>query len=569
MTTSATGIPDVKTWGVEFQGATLHIDSDVVPRGDILFLDVETDERDNFVGIALTTDGTQVYYYTEFRQDVRDAIAQSITCGHNIKADLKWLINWGVPHNVVTNAKYDTALMSYVLDSTRESHGLKDLAKTELQMFYPSYKEMVGKGKTKVTLDQQPVETVANYCGNDVLATFRLYHYLNAKLSDVQKKYLDTIEVPTMWSLCDMERRGVLVNADYVTDLDTRFNLESMLHSERIKRVCRSEINLNSPKQVRERILGRCGIKAESTAAETLKNFKNVPLIKSLLRYRELEKLTGTYTDVLREKSGGQSTYRLHADFNQLVTNTGRLSSSRPNLQNIPTRTKDGSLMREVFIAKPGHIFIDADYSQIEPRVMAHMSGDKALIKIFTDGLDLYDTISAYVGCTRDIAKILWLALAYNAGAFRISQIAKISVLQAQEFLSKMRNLFPEFFYWRELTIRKTEQNHTVRTLYGRDIPIGPEDSGKGPNYIIQGSAAEIMKQALIRTRLYGQVITVHDEILYEVPWEYWQGKARTLKQLLESDMPVSVPIKVDIGTGQTWGEAKKKSNKLPEGFFK
>ena len=534
MTTSATGIPDVSTWGVEFQGATLHIDSDVVPNGDILFVDAETDERDNFVGLALTTTGQDVYYYTEFKQSVKDALSQSITCGHNIKADLKWLIRWGVPQEVVTNAKHDTALMSYVLDSTRERHGLKDLARTELQMFYPSYKEMVGKGKVKRTLDQQDVTLVANYCGNDVLATFRLYHYLNAKLSPEQKKYLDTIEVPTMWALCDMERRGVLVNADYVSNLDTRFNLENMRHSERIKRICGSDVNLNSPKQVKERILGRCGIEADSTAAQVLKGFKHVPVIKTLLRYRELEKLTGTYTEPLRAKSNGQSSYRLYADFNQLVTNTGRLSSSNPNLQNIPARSQDGSLMREVFVAKPGHILIDADYSQIEPRVMAHMSKDKALTKIFTDGLDLYDTVSSYVGCTRDVSKVLWLALAYNAGAYRISQTAKITVAQAQTFLAKMRNLFPEFFYWKELTINRTEQSHVVRTLYGRQIPIGPVDSGKGPNYIIQGSAAEIMKQALMRTRLFGQVMTIHDEIVYEVPFEDWQGKARQIKRLLE-----------------------------------
>jgi DNA polymerase-1 len=396
-----------------------------------------------------------------------------------------------------------------------------------------------------------------------VLFTYRLWDKQIEEMSDDEISYLHQIEIPTMRALLEMEERGVQIDADYIRHLDNGFGEGISSVVAGIRSVAKDEVNLNSPKQVSRLLLDQAGLKLKSTSAEELKNHAGIPLVKSILRFRELSKLKSTYTSVLAERSDGSSTYRLNARFNQTATNTGRLSSSDPNLQNIPTRTEEGNSIRKGFVAKEGHVLIDVDYSQIEPRLMAHLSGDKALSAIFIEGKDLYDSVSAAVGMpitpeSRKISKVLWLAMAYNAGAYKISQTASITFAQAEVFLTRMELAFPQFFYWRSRVIAQAEIDGGVKTIFGRFIKLPVNLAHLGPNYMVQGSAAEIMKLALIETRSLPGVLTVHDEMVFEVEKENAELAAQDIINRMAQVVELSVVLIVKGGIGATWSEAKK-----------
>jgi len=557
-------ILDYLTWGVKTRGATLFINPRAYFPADVktVVIDVETDEADNFVGLGTTWSHDRVYYYTELSEYLLKSLSGVNLIGHNIKSDAQWLRKWGInitPEQLV----YDTMLASYVQDSTRRSHALKDLSSELFGIKRPSYKDIVGRGKQKVTLDKHPIDLVANYCGCDVLDTYKLYEYFTKVLSLEQRAYLEEIELPTMRALMLMEERGVSVNAEYLKTLDNKFTLEVKRLVERVRSISCTIENVNSDKQVGDFLVSK-GFALQKTATgknsvsnKSLEPYQGVPFIKTLTRYSELEKLLSTYTGPLLEASLGQSVYSLHASFNQAITHTGRLSSSNPNLQNIPTRTDTGALVRRAFIAPTGCILIDADYSQIEPRLFAHESQDPELLKIFREGHDLYDYVAAAIGSSRSVAKTVWLALSYNAGPFKISQTAKIPISQAYTFINKMKQKFSTAFKWKEATILKASSDKYVNTLYGRRIPI--QEEGLAPNYKIQGSAAEIMKKAIIATSEFNPVLTVHDELLFQVrqsdrfPYEV----VDSIRGRMENAAKLSVPLLVEVGTGSNWQDAK------------
>jgi len=547
-------------WGLASHGVDLYIDTAHYPAG-LAAVDVETDEQDHFVGLALT-DGPAVYYYTKLTDELKRMLEDIDLIGHNIKSDAKWLRQWGVNLNL-DDLVYDTMLASYVQDSTKQGHGLKDLTKEVLNWEYPSYKDMVGTGKSKQTLDKQPVEKVANYCGMDALSTFKLYQYFTKVLTKEQDRYLRDIEMPVMRVLTLMEEQGVMLDAGYLTTLDSRFNMEVRHLVERIKLLAPSIKNVNSDKQVGDFLVSK-GITLPKTpkgknsvSGKALEPYQGIPFVKALRRYSEMEKLVSTYTQPLLERTN-ESNNRLYASFNQAITHTGRLSSSGPNLQNIPTRTNTGNLLRGVFIASSEHIFIDADYSQIEPRLFAHFSQDPELLKIFNSGLDLYDYVAESIGSTRSVAKTVWLALSYNAGAFKIGQTAHIATYTAQEFIDKMRQKFGVAFAWKEKVIRDTDSNKYIETLLGRRIKL--IEPGLGPNYTVQGSAAEIMKLAIIKTQDFNPVLTVHDELLFEIDYfaEFPYSSVDSIKTRMESVYQLRVPLIAEVGVGRTWSEAKQ-----------
>ncbi len=565
MTTTVSNIDDVTSWGVASHAASLYIDRSAKELDGTTFaMDVETDEKDNFVCLCLATADT-VDVFFELTDDLKLLLVCADLIGHNIKADVQWLRKWGIAVRD-NQILFDTMLAAYTLDSTLNDYGLKSLASQRIGMEYPGYKQIVGTGKKKQTLDQQPRDIVANYNGNDGIATFRLYKLLDSQLSAEQKKYLKQVEMPTSFVLTEMESVGMLIDMAKVQKLDAKFGREMEAIQRKIKELAPSISNINSNAQVGEFLLSK-GLKLPKTEKsrkpavnkKALEAHKNVPFVKLLLRYSEVEKLKSTYTEVLIERAVDKYVnYRLTASFNQAVTATGRLSSSRPNLQNIPSRTKDGQSIRACFIADEGYSIVDADFSQIEPRLMAHFSQDTEMLRIFKEGLDLYDAISEYVGCTRQVAKILWLALAYNAGAYKIAEIASITTNQAFRFLDKMKERFPKLFYWKEKTIKQAEIDGYVDTLFGRRIPLLPDDSGKAPNYRTQGSAAEVMKLALQATKHFRSICNVHDEILFEVPTETAKDVAEEIKASMEKVIKLDIPLVVDIGIGPSWSEAKQ-----------
>lgn len=583
----------VPSFGPYLYGASLHINKPYVfELSKPLIIDVETDEKDNFVGIGMTQDGLNIHYYSELRDDIRTALESYWLVGHNVKFDIKQFINWGIK---IKSSKlvYDTCLASYVQNTTRETHGLKDLAKEYLEMEWPTYKEMVGTGKQKITLDKQPVDRVAAYCGMDVLATYKLYEYFTKKLNATQKHYLETIELPTTRAILDMELRGVGVDVEYLKELDDKFkseleNVSDQIQNQWWKFVYNTPkegiLNINSNKQIAELLQSQGAILPRTVKGNlkvdksTLEAWKHLPAVPLLLEYSKVEKLKSTYTKALLEKHRDG---RILCSFNQIARNakgesfgisTGRLSSSDPNLQNIPTRTEEGKQIRKAFLSGKDFTFIDADFSQIEPRLVAHFTKDKTFIDAFKNNRDIYQELVEGTGRSRNDGKTFMLALLYGAQPKKLASVFKCSEQEAEEIIHKIMNKLPMVKAWIERTKYEAKKKGGVWTLFRRWIPLPKINSldryermhweRVAVNSIIQGSAAEIMKMGLIKLNNagYSIVLTVHDEYLIEVNDNkngLETGHINLIKHILESTVKLDVPLKVDVGIGKNWMEAK------------
>lgn len=572
-------------------------------------VDVETDEKDNFVGVGICQDEKTVYYFSQLSDDLKKFLAQVPIIGHNVKFDLKLLKKWGVPLD--SNSLYfDTCLASYVQNTTKDSHHLKDLAREYLGLSWPTYKEMVGSGQKKITLDQQPVPRVAAYCGMDSLATFKLYQYFLKKLNPQQRHVLEVIELPTARILMEMELKGALIDVPYIQQLDTQFKTQmddmiSQVHEQWVKYNPRQhkptcvfkrgkcaehpvprdvEFNINSNDQMANlleklgAVLPRTDKGNRKVDKATLNNWIQIPIVPLLLEYSKIEKLYSTYTQGLLER---QRDGKIYTNFNQITKNdegtevgisTTRLSSSNPNLQNIPTRTDEGKLIRRAFIAPLNSVLIDADYSQIEYRLLAHFSGEPRLIKAFLEGKDVHEETGNALGVSRDLGKTLNFASIYGAQAGKISRTAKIPEDQAEKFLAEYWKVLPRVTAWVMRTKYEARMRRGVFTLNKRWIPLPGIMSGNryermhweraAVNYVIQGSAAEIMKLALIKLALkrYLPVLTVHDEFLFESSDEAIAETTHKfeIKKIMESVATLSVPLVADVGVGENWDKAKE-----------
>lgn len=592
-----------------------NIDLDHYANVEALAVDVETDESDNFVGLALTKDGHRIDYITfGFNGDVIPKLLSNKLIGHNLKGDMKWLKQWGLDIKS-SQLFYDTALASYVQNTTKETQSLKDLAKEYLGMEWWTYKQMVGKGKTKVTLDKQPIEKVAQYCGMDCLATYRLYEYFNKTLNSLQKEYLQNIELPTARALFEMEVQGVRVDVEYLKRLDSEFEEQIEQLSRQIFKQARDSgalhdyyepidrsvsfcacdrsktgkhqfvlFNVNSNAQI-ARLLEAQGAALPKTPKgskkvdrQTLEQWQHLPVVALLLEYSKIEKLKSTYTGALLEK---HKEGRIFCKYNQISRNakgtavgisTGRLSSSEPNLQNIPARTKEGSLIRKAFIPKDNQVFIDADYSQIEYRLLAHFTKEPVLLEAFRNDKDIHEETGKLLGTSRDIGKTLNFASIYGAQASKIARTAKIDVSDAERFLKQYWSKLPRVTAWINRVKYEAKQKRGVWTLNRRWIPIPKIVSidkydrlhweRVAVNTIIQGSAAEIMKMALIELHKIDliPVLTAHDEFVFDVEPKdelYALDLMARIKIAMESVVELDVPLIADVGAGKNWGEAK------------
>lgn len=572
-------------------------------------VDVETDEKDNFVGLAICQDDKRVFYFSKLTDHLKKFLGGVPIIGHNVKFDLKLLIKWGVDLNV-NSLHFDTCLASYVQNTTKDTHHLKDLAHEYLGMTWPTYREMVGSGQKKITLDKQPVNRVAAYCGMDSLATYKLYQYFLKKLNPQQRHILEVIELPTARILMEMEMKGAMIDVPYIETLDKEFKIkmDSMIgqvYEQWIKYNPRQhkptcvfkrgrcaehpvprdlEFNINSNDQIAN-LLEHMGAVLPKTDKGnrkvdkgTLENWRQIPIVPLLLDYSKIEKLYSTYTQGLLERNQNG---RIHTSFNQITKNedgnevgisTNRLSSSNPNLQNIPTRTDEGKLIRRAFVAPSDALLIDADYSQIEYRLLAHFSGEPRLIKAFQEGKDVHEETGNALGVSRDLGKTLNFASIYGAQAGKISRTAKISEEDAERFLASYWKVLPRVTAWVMRTKYEARMRRGVFTLHRRWIPLpGIMSQNRyermhweraAVNYVIQGSAAEIMKLALIKLKQhsYLPVLTVHDEFLFEddgVPTEV-DEHAGVIKHLMESVATLSVPLVADVGIGENWDKAKE-----------
>lgn len=575
---------DTNNWGVDQHGASLLINdtSSGINPGP-LFIDLETDEKDNFVGAGYTQDGIKVYFCSDLYTLgtlIRNYLNQngSGLVGFNLKFDAKLLVKWGVSLKS-ESLKDDVQLMSYALNATKESHSLKSLGK-EHGFEWPTYKELVGSGRKKVTLDKQPIELVAKYCGMDVLVTYKLYDAFKRKMDAFATRIYNQIEMPLMRILFEMELQGVLIDVYSLKKLDELFSGKLQEYKESLIRLAGKEINPNSNLQVAGVLTDR-GISLPTTLKGNKKVDKFVleqhqddEFVRTLLSYNKIEKLVSTYTKGMLERT---TLPRIFTTYNQVTTtnagsrgiSTGRLSSSNPNIQQIPTRTKEGELLRAIFIPREGHVFVDADYSQIEYRLLAHFTKEPVLLKAFMEGKDVHEETGKALGVDRDTGKTLNFAAIYGAQAKKIAQTAKCSADEAQGFLDKYWKVLPRVTSWINRVKYEARQKKGIFTLQKRWIPI-PEISTNNMyerfhwertavNYTVQGSAAEIMKLAMIELRKKGllPVLTVHDELLFEVPFDLIDLYKHTIKQTMEKVVKIDVPLIADAGVGSNWKEAK------------
>lgn len=575
------------TWGIQNYGGVLHINEGVVFNQQLpLVLDVEDNEEGKFVGVGFTQDGVHIYYFTEFAASLEGFKL----IGQNVKYDLKQLMRWSIKLSS-DQLYFDTALASYVQNATKESHSLKILAKEILSYEWPTYKEMVhpdGSTKKKVTLDQQDVERVASYNAMDVMATYHLWKHFQKVLTVSQTQTLEQLELPTARALLGMELTGVRLDLERVKNLDVRFKLRLDEIQKDVldqwQKLSNDEFNINSNRQVAE-LLTAMGAELPKTEKgnlkvnkQTLEQWAHLPIVPTLLEHSKIEKLYSTYTQPLQtqHKNG-----RIHTTYNQISKNaqgnefgiaTGRLSSSNPNLQNIPTRTIEGQELRKCFIAKEGFTLIDADYSQIEYRLLAHFTGEFVLLNAFYQDKDVHEETGAILGADRSIGKTINFAAIYGAQAKKIANTAKLTEQQAQKFLDTYWHRLPKVTAWIERVKWQAHKDKGVTTLSGRFLPLPAIDSKDryeklhaeraAVNYVIQGSAAEVLKAALckLRTEKLLPMLTVHDEFLFEVRDNECTAKSakKSIKQIMENVVKLKLPLKVDVGCGNNWYEAKQ-----------
>ncbi len=562
-------------------------------------IDIEHDEEGDLVGIGLN-DGSRALYFTQINNQLLDVLCRGSYIAHNGKSDFEQLRAWGVPLSE-SQLIWDTMLMGHIIDSSLKSYGLKDMAKRELGIEYPEYEDIVGKhkGKTKkapkcpqnevgccdrVTLDKQPVRLVALYNAFDCYCTYQLYKEQRRKQTfpdseegeSTEKEYFDRLEKPVSEVFANMETRGTCIDVPYLKELKT--TLEAQIAP--VKTQIFNElgpINLNSPKQLLEALHAKqiqpFNKKGKpSTDKFALEKFSTYPVVRDLLQYSELETLLSTFVYPYLERNTGV----VHPFFNQCGTRTGRPSCSNPNLLQIPKRTENGKLVRQMFIPRPGMQMGDCDFGQIEPRVLAHLSKDPAMCKMFNDGIDFHDFTSerlfhSTISEFRDRAKVLNLSVGYRATFKSVQAQLGGTREEAQKHINDWWSLFPALRRWQENLIYDSKRSGYCTTLLGRRIKVDGLESNNSwvreaaerqlINNVTQGSAAEIMKLGLIKLSKdkrvhpqFGILVTVYDEILAESPTT--EVDIEYMKEDMVTSISLDVPLVVDAHMGGNWADA-------------
>ncbi len=510
--------------------------------------------------------------------------------GHRLKFDAHVLQNHGI---AVAGQRYDAMLESYVLNSVATRHDMDSAAQRYLGIKTIQLEDVAGKGAKQIAFNQVDVDRAAGYAAEVADATLRLHLALWPQIEALPglKTVYETIEQPLVPVLYRMERAGVLVDRDLLktqsSELAARMlELQAQAHLE-----AGGVFNVDSPKQLQEILFGKLGIPAmrktptgqPSTAEDVLEELAaTYPLPRLILEYRGVAKLKSTYTDNL-PKQINQATGRIHTSYHQAVAATGRLSSTDPNLQNIPIRTKEGRRIRQAFIAAPGHSLVAADYSQIELRIMAHLSGDASLLRAFAEDRDVHQATAAEVFSTpleavsldqRRSAKAINFGLMYGMSAFGLARQLGIGRGEAQKYMDLYFERYPGVKRYMDETRRQARETGFVETVFGRRLYL-PEIQSRNHalrqyaersaiNAPMQGTAADIIKRAMIevdswlqRSRIPARLIMqVHDELVLEVADAAVEGVAGQLRIHMAQAATLAVPFKIDVGIGRNWDEA-------------
>lgn len=517
--------------------------------------------------------------------------ASRIKVGQHLKYDKNVLANYDI---TLDGIGFDTMLESYVLNSTGSRHDMDTLAQNYLNHRTVHYEEIAGKGAKQLTFNQIDLEQAAFYAAEDADITLRLHEVLWPKVSseDTLKKILQEIEVPLASILSRMEQQGVLIDSQQLSQQSQQLATRIMELEKEVHEMAGESFNLGSTKQLQHILFEKMELPvvkktpkgAPSTSEEVLQELAlDYPLPALIMEYRGLTKLKNTYTDKL-PKMINHRTGRVHTSYHQAVTATGRLSSTDPNLQNIPIRNEEGRRVRKAFIARDGYKIVAADYSQIELRIMAHLSGDKGLLDAFAHGKDIHRATASEVfnvaegdvtDNQRRSAKAINFGLIYGMSAFGLAKQLHVSRQEAQEYMDLYFKRYPGVLDYMDRTRDFAKQHGYVETVFGRRLYLPEIKSSNGArrkgaeraaiNAPMQGTAADVIKMAMIQVDDWIRntdsddvvmIMQVHDELVFEIKQESLDPNVATIVELMEQAATLSVPLKVEAGNGENWEEA-------------
>ena len=515
---------------------------------------------------------------------------QTKLVGQNLKFDLPILNRHGIK---VTEFLGDTMLMSYVLNSTGTRHGLDRMAVHYLQYQPMKYEEVAGSASKQINFAQVEIPAATFYAAEDADITFRLFNLLDKKLQKEPKliNLLKTLEYPMLKSLLRVETNGAKINTNMLAEYSKELGLKIDKLSKTAFKMAGEEFNMDSPKQLVEILYNKLELPVlkktpkgqPSTNEDTLQRLaEEYELPKVIIQYRGLAKLKSTYTDSLINIQH-PDTKRIHTSYQQAVTSTGRLSSTEPNLQNIPIKTAEGRKIREAFVAEKGNVLISADYSQIELRIMAHLSGDKNLTHAFNNNIDVHSATASEIFDVpleevttdhRRSAKAINFGLIYGMSAFGLTRQLGIPRHEAQAYLDTYFERYTGVREYMDSTKELAKKNLYVETILGRKLHVTEINASNGLrrqaaeraaiNAPLQGSAADIIKKAMIDVDEWigednlniKMIMQVHDELIFEVKKDFAEEALTNVISLMESAVKLDIPLIVDANQGANWNEA-------------
>ena len=569
--------------------------------------DTETTSLDyriaQIVGFSVAFDATEAFYvplahdYAGAPEQLnREAVLAQIKpilenpavekIGHHLKYDAHVLENHGIH---LQGWYFDTMLASYVLNSVATRHGMDDVARLYLSHLTTTYEQIAGKGAKQKTFNQIEIETAAHYAAEDAHVTYRLYEVLNEKLQRHPElsNLLHHIEMPVARVLTQMEENGIKLDLNFLDQLGVEFSNTMLQLEQQIIELAGQPFNVSSPKQVGEILFEKLGIKGgkktstgQYSTSESILEKLDHPIASLIVEYRGLSKLKSTYTDGL-QKQANSSSHRVHTSYHQALTATGRLSSTDPNLQNIPVRMDIGRQIRKAFIAPEGRVLLAADYSQIELRLMAHFSQDDALVDAFNHGQDVHRRTAAEVlnialedvtPDQRRQAKAVNFGLLYGMSEFGLVRQLGFTREESQNYIKQYFQRYPGIYEYMQRTRQVALEQGFVETLTGRRLYTPDIDARNmmvrkaaeraAINAPLQGSAADIIKMAMVEVDKMlprdqaKMLLQVHDELVFEVDADVADELAPKLAEVMQSVIELSVPLVVEVGKGQNWDEA-------------
>jgi DNA polymerase-1 len=573
----------------------------------ILAIDTETNGLDPFrsdlIGISFCWEEGKGYYLpvgketklktqsTKLKEILKEKKIKKV--GHNIKFDIETLDGAGWK---LKGIEFDTMVASYLLNPGSRQHNLDAVAFAELGYEMTPIESLIGKGKNQITMEAVDIRRVADYAIEDADYTWRLYKRLDKQLvKNNLRELMDLIETPLITVLAGIEKNGMMIDVNFLNKMSREVGGRVAELEKQIYKLAGREFNVRSPLQLKEILFDEMGISklglaktktGTSTAAAELDKLQGAhPIIDLILEHRELSKLKSTYTDSLPELINPK-TGRIHTSFNQTVTATGRLSSSEPNLQNIPIRTELGKKIRRAFVASKGKKIVAVDYSQIELRIAAGLSGDKKMLMAFKNGEDIHRRTAAEVFGVqaeqvmpemRRKAKEVNFGVLYGLGARGLAQRTNTSYEEAMLFIEKYFEVYSQLKEYLEEIIERAHESEYVETLFGRKRYL-PEINAEhqqiraaaermAVNQPIQGTAADLMKLAMIKVAeaieiepaLEGvkMILQVHDELIFEAPEEKAKLVGERIKEIMENVYKFKCPIVAEMSVGDNWGECK------------